>query len=328
MLRDRLIVGPLLIVGLLALLWLDQWLGAVPLPMLVLWETGPGGPGVLPLAAFAGRPDLPAGLVMLGVLLVLIGGGARELTDLFAAKGIRVPAVVLWFGAAVGLLLIYWSPDFGPVQPQLAWFASWLIVVLLVVLRGQTLDRTPDGALTAAAATMLALVYLGTLPGFFLAMRQWHSAWVVAAVVLVTKSCDIGAYFTGKTIGRTKLMPWLSPGKTWEGLIGGMGFAAAVTVGIALIARVLGTAEPGMAIEGELGLVDLAHRVPLLAAAIGGAVLGLVGQGGDLIVSLFKRDAGVKDSGSTIPGFGGVLDVMDSPLLTAPVAYWLLLAVV
>jgi phosphatidate cytidylyltransferase len=115
------------------------------------------------------------------------------------------------------------------------------------------------------------------------------------------KFTDIGAYFTGKSIGRHKLIAWLSPGKTWEGLIGGL-----------LVAALVGAACAPFLVEVEWwqGLIF-------------GAIFGFVGQCGDLLESLMKRDAEVKDSGNTIPGFGGVLDVIDSPLVTAPVAYLL-----
>ncbi|MHC4589988.1 MAG: phosphatidate cytidylyltransferase, partial [Planctomycetota bacterium] len=116
-----------------------------------------------------------------------------------------------------------------------------------------------------------------------LALRRSHSAWIVVGVVVATKACDTGAYFTGRAVGRHKLIPWLSPGKTWEGLIGGVALATAVGLALAAASRL-----------------------------------------GDLAVSLFKRGAGMKDSSTMLPGLGGVLDVLDSPLMVAPVAYWIL----
>src|SRR5690606_31108032 len=138
--------------------------------------------------------------------------------------------------------------------------------------------------------------------GSLLAIRAEHSAWVLAAVLLVTKSCDIGAYFTGRAIGKHKLIPWLSPAKTWEGLGGGAALAAIVS---------LATLTP---------LAGLHWAYALLV----GVVLAGLGEGGDLLASMLKRGATFKDSGSSVPGVGGVLDVIDSPLLAGPVAYWLL----
>jgi phosphatidate cytidylyltransferase len=152
------------------------------------------------------------------------------------------------------------------------------------------------------------MVYLGFMLGFLLALRRSHSAWIVVGVVVVTKACDTGAYFTGRAIGRHKLIPWLSPGKTWEGLFGGV--AASVIVGTALAAASRFLSED--------------DHVPLWLGAVCGTVFAVVGQLGDLAVSLFKRGAGIKDSSGILPGLGGVLDVLDSPLMVAPVAYWIL----
>jgi len=120
------------------------------------------------------------------------------------------------------------------------------------------------------------------------------------------KFTDIGAFFGGKALGRRKLIPWLSPGKTWEGLFFGLLTAAAV----------------GAAMSPAIG-PRTGYILPWWKGAIFGAILGGIGQLGDLLESLMKRDAEVKDSGSLVPGFGGVLDIIDSPLLAAPFAYLL-----
>jgi phosphatidate cytidylyltransferase len=125
-------------------------------------------------------------------------------------------------------------------------------------------------------------------------------------ILLCVKFTDIGAYFGGRALGRRKLIPWLSPGKTWEGLFFGLLTAAAVGAVCAVW------------IDERRG-----YSMYWWKGAIFGAVIGGIGQAGDLLESLMKRDAEVKDSGSLIPGFGGVLDVIDSPLLAAPFAYLL-----
>ncbi len=158
-----------------------------------------------------------------------------------------------------------------------------------------------DGAMANAGGTLLAIVYLGVLPGFFLPICMSHSAWMLLAIVAIVKSADVGAYTTGRLIGRRKLIPWLSPGKTLEGFAGGLVFSGAI----------------GAAAASLFGNFTWPQGL------IAGVLLGAVGQLGDLFESLLKRDAGVKDSGK-VPGFGGVLDILDSPLLAAPVAYWLL----
>jgi CDP-diglyceride synthetase len=176
-----------------------------------------------------------------------------------------------------------------------------LTLVAAVVMHSR--HHRVEGAMANAGGTLLAIVYLGVLPGFFLPICMTHSAWMTLAIVCVVKCADIGAYTTGHAIGRHKLIPWLSPGKTVEGFIGGLVFSALIGAAAAGIFPTPGLSWPQ-------GLV-------------GGAILGAVGQIGDLFESLLKRDAGVKDSGA-VPGFGGVLDILDSPLLAAPVAYWLL----
>ena len=135
------------------------------------------------------------------------------------------------------------------------------------------------------------------------------SAWWIVGVILITKSCDTGAYFTGRAIGRHKMIPWLSPGKTWEGLAGGVVLAVIVAAAMAAASR---------------AFLDEADHVPTWLGIVCGAVFALVGQCGDLTMSLFKRGAGIKDSSNVLPGLGGVLDVIDSPLMVAPVAFWVL----
>ena len=109
--------------------------------------------------------------------------------------------------------------------------------------------------------------------------------------------------FGGRRFGKHKLIPWLSPGKTWEGLVCGMFTAGLVG---AAIARWI---NPPV------------YPLPWWKGFIFGVVIGGIGQLGDLLESLMKRDADVKDSGKLVPGFGGVLDIIDSPLLAAPFAY-------
>ena len=155
--------------------------------------------------------------------------------------------------------------------------------------------------------------------------RRWQSPWVIVAIVLIVKCCDIGAYATGRLIGRTPLIAWLSPKKTVEGLVGGV-----LTSGLAaVLLAALGNHFEHIVgkwthVAGERLFMD--YHMPLWYAFVAGMLLGLIGQIGDLTASLFKRDAGIKDSGASIPGFGGVIDVLDSPVVAAPLAFWLLQA--
>jgi len=179
-------------------------------------------------------------------------------------------------------------------------------------------DRRVDGAMANAGGTLLAIVYLGVLPGFFLPICMTHSAWMMLAICAVVKSADIGAFATGKLIGKHKLIPWLSPGKTVEGFFGGLVMSGLVGAGVAWWMK----SVPATAEDAERW-GRLTVTMVIVGGGVSGVILGAVGQFGDLLESLLKRDAGVKDSG-VVPGFGGVLDLLDSPLLAAPVAYWLL----
>jgi phosphatidate cytidylyltransferase len=284
-LSRRLITGPVLISAMLGLLWLDEWVGAVSL----------------------GQGALPHGLVLLNLCLLASIFAALELSTIAAASG-RRPAIGLVIAGSWALLLTIWSQAAGAEHGTIGWplcviAAAWF-GSLLVHARG----RRTEGVFADAAASTATIVYIGGFLGFYLLLRQDVSAWWILAVVLITKSCDIGAYFTGMSIGRHKLIPWLSPGKTVEGLVGGV----VVAMGVALLANWL--------LAGE-GYTALSTGMALLL----GLLLAAFGQAGDLCMSLLKRDAGIKDCSDILPGMGGVMDVLDSLLLVAPVA-WLMLA--
>jgi phosphatidate cytidylyltransferase len=180
-------------------------------------------------------------------------------------------------------------------------------VVLVAFLREMVAFRQPGGAVVQMALAVWMTAYLGLLPSF-LAQLRWvgkdsQGRAAVALAVFTPKCCDIGAYFTGRLIGRHKMTPLLSPKKTWEGLLGGLVFAAGMAVALN---RLLGA-----------GLSDV-------RAGAFGVTVGGVGALGDLAESLIKRDCQQKDASHAVPGFGGVLDVIDSIVFAAPVAYlWL-----
>lgn len=203
------------------------------------------------------------------------------------------------------------APQIHPAMPfVLAFLPLGLVPVLLGwgVLAWLRQRRSARQAVSLVAGLSIGFVFLGLLGGSWLWVRALTSPWVLAGSVLTIKSCDIGAYFTGRFIGRHKLILWLSPGKTWEGLVGGMAVSAGMAVALAAWA-------------GGLGVRPV---LPWWYAAAAGAILGYTGQLGDLFASALKRDAGVKDFAASIPGFGGVMDVADSVLLAGPVVLTLL----
>lgn len=289
-------LGPVLIALLIALFWLDNRLDAVEISG---WLSN----------LRSGRDTLPRGLILFALSLIIAPLAAWELSRILRANGIRATVPITCLAAITGLVLSYSIPQSMPAPTAIAITSTGLVTVFVLSLVYYSRRRTVEGVCAAAAGTMFAMVYLGLMFGFLLALRRHHSAWLVLGVIAVTKSCDIGAFFTGMSIGKTKLAPWLSPGKTWEGLAGGVAFAMVVGVGLA-------------ALTGHIDIGESAP-IPIWLGAVCGAVFAVVGQAGDLIASLFKRDAGIKDASATLPGFGGILDVIDSPLLVAPVAYWI-----
>ncbi|MEO1087478.1 MAG: phosphatidate cytidylyltransferase [Acidobacteriota bacterium] len=252
--------------------------------------------------------DAARGGVLFAALIVLMALGTAELRTILRAKSHPFdPGFFLVATGAIGLVAIVyltpWFYDHGIERRLLPLTAAWLLAVLIAALiRHAVPEKRTDGAIIVGSLTLFAVVYIAAGPSALLFIRAEHGAWVVLALLAITKCCDIGAYLTGVAIGRNKLIPWLSPGKTWEGLIGGILFSAAVAAGLSL----------------------LDTRYPLSWAIITGALLAISGQLGDLTASLFKRDADLKDSGKAVPGFGGVLDIVDSPIVAAPVGYWLL----
>jgi phosphatidate cytidylyltransferase len=187
-----------------------------------------------------------------------------------------------------------------------------IVFVMLGAAFARAWAKQTQDAIVHMAGTVLATLYLGGLAWFLVGLRvrgTQHvdgSTLLILFILLCVKFTDIGAYFGGRALGRRKLIPWLSPGKTWEGLFFGL-----LTAG--LVGAIVATQ-----IDPRRG-----YHLPWYKGALFGAIIGGIGQLGDLLESLMKRDAEVKDSGSLIPGFGGILDVIDSPLLAAPFAYLL-----
>ena len=146
-------------------------------------------------------------------------------------------------------------------------------------------------------------IYAGFLLGHSLALRDLVAGrdWLLFAI-LVTFATDTGAYLIGRLIGRHKLAPQISPGKTWEGSAGGFVFAVAAALALGLA-------------------FDL--RIPLWQVGVIGAVIGVAAQWGDLLESKLKRIAGAKDAGSLFPGHGGILDRLDSIVISVPAVYYL-----
>ena len=286
MLWQRLITGPLLIALILGIVWLDGSLDVK-----------------------AAEHGLPPGLVLFALAAVLSVLIARELVRFLRAASIQASLSAGVVAALLGLFGTAGSALFQTPSLASGILSSALVLMLLVALLRMSRDRDPKGSLMLAGGTLLVGIYGGVLLGFWMLVRLEHSPWVLVGAILTTKACDTGAYFTGMAIGKHKMIPWLSPKKSWEGLAGGILIATLVGAGLAHLSASLPEAD---------------DHIPVWLGALGGALMAVIGHAGDLAESAFKRDAGLKDSGRTIPGMGGVLDVLDSPLFTGPVVYWLL----
>jgi phosphatidate cytidylyltransferase len=286
-LRNRLLFGPLMLAGLGGILVFDHYAQ--------LWtrsETMPRGIGGI-------------GITLL--MLIIAPLATRELARLLRAVEVKPYRFFIWLGSSLVALHAFMTQFdfFKPIA------ASTLAFILVFIMLGAALRRAlmkqAAQAIHHMAGTVFAMLYMGVQAWFLVALRVKYgekvtgSTFLILMILLVVKSTDIGAFFGGKTIGRHKLIFWLSPGKTWEGLACGVLTAAGVGAACAAYQ----------------------YALPAWKGAVFGAVIGAVGQAGDLLESLMKRDAAVKDSGHSIPGFGGILDVIDSPLMAAPFAYLL-----
>lgn len=310
MLRYRVISGIGLIAFGLAVFWVDSRLDTVTLSG--FWRD-----------LFPGRESPTPGLVLLAVAMMVMPMAAWELHRIFRSNQVETTYWLIVTAVLITSVTMYITPMRLDAKAGMSVIASVQVGCFVATLLWLAHRARVEGAVAAAGATMFAVTYLGLLSGFYLAMRRSHSAWVIFAVILVTKSADIGAYAAGKTMGRHKLFPWLSPGKTWEGLVGGVILSMVVAAGFAR----LSAGDPELTavyrtVHGDR-VKQTTEYDPLRSAAAGG-IVALVSVVGGMALSLFKRDAGIKDSGSLFPGMGGVLDVLDTPLMVAPVAYWML----
>jgi phosphatidate cytidylyltransferase len=293
MLRWRLILGVLFVAAFVAVCWLDSVVarpGAFLLPaaLMLSWMAV-----VELLEMFNKRGRQPAaGTLYCGVLIAVLSAGLP----------------VLWPGAVTGNTIV-----------GLGWLAVGLAIGLLLAFFGELYRYDGRWHTTInLGLSALAILYVGGLTGFVVQLRLLNvgptnndgrlGMLALISLIATVKMSDVGQYSVGRLIGRYKLAPLVSPGKTWEGALGGVVFAVAT----AWIVFHWGTD----ALPGSTGLVVEPAAVVSFGIAV--AIAGILG---DLGESMIKRDAGVKDSSTWLPGFGGVLDMLDSVLGAAPVAY-------
>jgi phosphatidate cytidylyltransferase len=183
---------------------------------------------------------------------------------------------------------------------------SFLILFVLGLCLRQFFSRSNTAGILAISTTLFGLMYVPWLLNFIQKINFFPGVdghYYLLYFILITKFSDSGAYAVGSLIGRHKMIPRISPGKTWEGFGGAI---VVSTLASLLFVHLLGHKMPGM---------NWMHAIIL------GVLLSLAAVVGDLIESLFKREAGVKDSGRFFPGIGGILDLLDSLLFNAPIMY-------
>lgn len=300
MLVHRLATGTCLVVLLLASLvvdelWLAPWFPIWTL-LSLLFSLGASREIVSLLQRTSAAPS--RNTVMGGVAAVVLANPVPHLTSHWLTSQAQ-------------------DTTYAPLNPvhALAWPFLAFVGVVMVSFVAQGIQFTrPGRTMATLSGSIFAVAYVGLLGSFMIQMRWFdgstHGIVPLLMLLATAKGADVGAYFMGRMAGRHKLWPRLSPNKTLEGAVGGLicGVFGAVVITVA---------------AGLLGQVAL--DVP---RAVGyGLLVGSAAQLGDLMESMIKRDCEQKDASDTLPGFGGVLDVLDSLLFAGPIGfgYWLFL---
>jgi phosphatidate cytidylyltransferase len=261
-------------------------------------------------ALFSSNP-LVSDYVFLLIMVFLAATGLAEFYGLVEGSGF---ACYKWWGLLGGLLLIIGTflnltgligTSGSPARVN-DFETSFIILFVLGLCLRKFFSHSPTKGLLAISTTLFGLMYVPWLLNFIQKINFFPRVdghYYLLYFVLITKISDSGAYVVGSLIGRHKMIPRVSPGKTWEGF-GGAIFAS-------ILASVLFVYFLGDRMRG----MNLVHALIL------GFLLGIAAVVGDLIESIFKREAGVKDSGKFFPGIGGILDLLDSLLFNAPIMY-------
>lgn len=230
--------------------------------------------------------------LFVGLAVVAVCLGLWELNQAFSVKHIKIPLLPLMVGTAGMLVSTFIS---GPEALIVAFTLTVAGIVLWRIIDGGGIDAVRD-----SAAGIFAAAYLPLMAGFVMLMlAEANGPIQVAVFILLGVASDTGGFFAGVKFGKHQLAPTISPKKSWEGLAGS--FAATMLVGVV----------------GTTVFLDMNPVVGIIL----GLLTPITATVGDLAESLIKRDLGLKDMGSLLPGHGGVLDRLDSLLLTAPFVY-------
>ena len=262
------------------------------------------------------------GIWLAPLALLITAAAVAEMLALFQSQGLRPPFWTVHAGAqlvaAAGMVPLLWNLSGSPypddfVIGRLGWpFLAVSLACALIFSAEMTRFRQPGQSMVNVALGTLTVVYIAVPITFLAALRIHHdNRWGMVALVsmvFVVKMSDAGAYFSGRGLGRRKLAPLISPKKTRTGFVGGL-----LTAACASWLFFQGIAPAIVGAE--------ARQTGLLESLLYGLLIGSAGVVGDLSESLLKRDMQCKDSGASLPGLGGALDVLDSLLFAAPAAY-------
>ncbi|MFZ3150751.1 MAG: phosphatidate cytidylyltransferase [Anaerolineaceae bacterium] len=233
-------------------------------------------------------------------ILVILGIGTWEYWRLLKTMGYYVSLPTMLGG--VGLLLILRMTS-GFAHTDIALFA--ILFVTMIVSLGRY-EKGDTQAVLTFAMHISAILYLGWLGGYFISIRNLPNGrwWMIVTIILVWL-VDLGAYIVGSWFGRHKMFPRLSPRKSWEGFLGGILFGSGFGALLSLI------------------LHPVLPELQLWEGVVLGLVIALITPFGDIFISMIKRVAGVKDSGTLIPGHGGILDRADTWIWAMMLGYYL-----
>jgi phosphatidate cytidylyltransferase len=212
---------------------------------------------------------------------------------------------MLLMGSTFAYLSGWWQPQTLPAKAN-DFETGFLVLFVLGLCVRQFLSKSNPAGLLAISTTLFGLMYVPWLLNFVQKINFFPRAdgrFYLIYFIVITKFSDTGAYAVGSLIGRHKMIPRISPGKTWEGFAGAILASTAASLAFNAFA------------QDRLVGMNWLHAVTL------GVLLSASAVVGDLIESLFKREAGVKDSGRFFPGIGGILDLLDSILFNAPLMY-------
>ena len=247
-----------------------------------------------------GGPKRIQGTILCCLLCLVQIPAHLELAGLAQLKGVKIPVTAAVIGSMVLASASYWQ-QFLPLSDSVnqAVLPTILAFSFLAIVIQNYQQNGFEGMLVNCGGGALSLLYLGVLASFLMSIRVHFGLWPLVMTIFVVKAADIGAYTLGRAYGRHKFAPRISPGKTWEGMSGAVLFGVIVS----------------------LIFADLGEIMAWNVAVVFGICFAFIGQMGDLLESMMKRDAHLKDSSSRVPGFGGVLDIVDSLLVSAPFAY-------